>query len=87
MHRSGTSALTRVVNLLGADLNPKLMRPRSSDNERGFWESEEVMNLHDDLLVALGTTWDETVQLPAGWWLRHEAVPVTSGPNTVASAS
>jgi hypothetical protein len=76
MHRSGTSALARVVNLLGVDLNPTLMMSRPNDNETGFWESEEVMRLHDDLLSAFGASWDDTVQLPDGWWLRHEAVPI-----------
>jgi len=75
MHRSGTSALARVVNLLGVDLNSKLMRPRKEDNERGFWESEKIARIHDHLLEALGTTWDETIPLPKGWIRRHEAAP------------
>ena len=39
MHRSGTSALTRVISLLGADLPSSLM-PANLSNEAGFFEFE-----------------------------------------------
>ena len=41
LHRSGTSATTRVISLLGADLPSKLMEA-STDNICGFWESLSV---------------------------------------------
>ena len=56
MHRSGTSALTRVVSLLGATLPGNLM-PQTSDNEQGYWESYDCVNLNNALLAAAGTTW------------------------------
>ena len=49
MHRSGTSAATRVVNLLGAELVGALI-PAGIGNERGHWESSAVQALHNDLL-------------------------------------
>ena len=52
MHRSGTSALTRVLNLLGAAV-PKNLLPGRDENDLGFWESEDLMTVHDELL-ALG---------------------------------
>ncbi|HMB68683.1 MAG TPA: sulfotransferase family protein, partial [bacterium] len=58
MHRSGTSALTRIVNLLGAELGENLL-PAHPDNETGFWEHRDVVVLHDELLAALGTSWDD----------------------------
>jgi GT2 family glycosyltransferase len=36
MHRSGTSALTRVLNLCGADLPKNLMQPIGGNNETGL---------------------------------------------------
>ena len=52
MHRSGTSALSRVINLLGADLPPDLMNP-AEDNKSGFWESIKLSKIHDKLLDSL----------------------------------
>jgi GT2 family glycosyltransferase len=58
MHRSGTSALTRVVSLLGAQLPRTLLSP-SADNERGYWESAPLVARHDRLLGQLGSRWDD----------------------------
>ena len=43
MHRSGTSALTRIFSLLGADL-PKNLMPPSPANKTGYWESQDLMD-------------------------------------------
>ena len=51
MHRSGTSAITRVIGLLGADL-PNSLLPPSSSNEAGHWESNELMLIHDQVLAS-----------------------------------
>jgi hypothetical protein len=67
MHRSGTSAATRVVNLLGADISADLMPPALDDNERGFWESRAVAQIHDDLLKSLGAAWNYPYHLPEHW--------------------
>jgi len=66
MHRSGTSALTRVLNLLGVNLGGSLMRAAES-NETGFWEHQDVVDIHAALLKALGMTWDDPRRLPDGW--------------------
>lgn len=58
MHRSGTSAVTRMMNFLGADLATGLMPP-AADNPRGFWESRELMEIHDELLATGGSRWDD----------------------------
>jgi hypothetical protein len=62
MHRSGTSAVARVLSILGADL-PKDLLPPAGDNPRGFWESHELMALHDELLAAAGSSWDDWTRL------------------------
>lgn len=58
MHRGGTSATTRAVHLLGVPLGDvrDWMQPRG-DNPRGFWESESLTALNDEILEALGGHW------------------------------
>jgi glycosyltransferase involved in cell wall biosynthesis len=63
MHRSGTSALTRVLNLLGAALANRLVRA-ASDNEPGFWESLDLNEIHEEALAALGSSWHDLRPLP-----------------------
>ena len=58
MHRSGTSALTRVLSLLGAAL-PKRLMGASSGNETGHWEPERLVEYNDKLLAELGSSWDD----------------------------
>ena len=67
MHRSGTSALTRVINLLGVDLPKQLMPPKPGENEVGFWESLKLMNIHNELLRCLDASWDSISTLESGW--------------------
>ncbi len=66
MHRSGTSAVTRVLNLLGVELGSDLLGPGYS-NEQGFWEHREAYAIDDRLLVRLGRTWHDVRDLPANW--------------------
>ncbi len=56
MHRSGTSALSHAVHLLGASAAATLM-PAGPDNPRGFWESSVVAAVNDETLAAGGSGW------------------------------
>jgi len=56
MHRSGTSALTRLLNLLGASL-PADLYPAGPGNELGHWEPADSGPLHDAMLASMGTHW------------------------------
>jgi len=67
MHRSGTSAVTRTVSLLGAQLPRKLMVPKSGENEHGFWESTELYDLLEALLASGGSSWDDWRPFNPGW--------------------
>ncbi|RWX64809.1 hypothetical protein EN780_19855 [Mesorhizobium sp. M4B.F.Ca.ET.089.01.1.1] len=58
MHRSGTSALTRAISLLGAEL-PKTMLGANPTNEEGHWEPQRLMELNDRMLAELGSRWDD----------------------------
>ena len=53
MHRSGTSALTRVLSLLGYAL-PKNVTGSSEGNETGHWESALIAETNDDIFKELG---------------------------------
>lgn len=68
MHRSGTSAVARVVNLLGVDLGAedRMMAPKP-DNPTGFWEHASLSAFNDDLLGFLGGRWDDPPVLLSGW--------------------
>jgi hypothetical protein len=67
MHRSGTSALAGALNYLGVDLGPTLLAS-SSDNELGFWEHAELVQLDEWILQVLGASWEDACALPAVWW-------------------
>ena len=66
MHRSGTSALTRTLNLLGATLPNDLLRSKQS-NPRGFWESKKLYTLHESLLASVNSSWDDYQRLDKDW--------------------
>ena len=46
MHRSGTSALAGVLNMLGCDL-PETLMPANAYNEKGYFESNAIRLLND----------------------------------------
>ncbi|MEW6531393.1 MAG: hypothetical protein AB1473_11190 [Thermodesulfobacteriota bacterium] len=67
MHRAGTSALTRVINLLGVDLGHDFLEP-TADNPAGYWEHRVIYHIHERMLNALGRTWHTLFPFPQNWW-------------------
>jgi hypothetical protein len=67
MHRSGTSALTRVLSLGGGGLPEQLMGA-SEHNPKGYFESQRLYELHEALLEEAGTTWDDLSPFPRAWY-------------------
>jgi GT2 family glycosyltransferase/glycosyltransferase involved in cell wall biosynthesis len=65
MHRSGTSALARVLSIAGAKLPATLLGANES-NETGHWESQALMSCHDRLLGRLGSDWQDWRPLEIG---------------------
>ncbi|MEO1660832.1 MAG: hypothetical protein AAFR51_07585 [Pseudomonadota bacterium] len=65
MHRSGTSALTRVLNILGAALPEKLLGANHS-NVTGHWEPAEIVQLNDQFLNTIGSRWDDWSKIDWG---------------------
>lgn len=77
MHRSGTSAVTRIFNLLGVYLGKQQdIMPPAPDNPEGFWEHSKIVDIHDHILQTLGYSWDTTLPLPHKWWKYPEVKPL-----------
>lgn len=67
MHRSGTSALTRVLSLLGCDL-PETLMGANETNEAGHWESDILCGLNDAILDSAGSHWHDWLAFNPGWY-------------------
>lgn len=68
MHRSGTSATTRLIHLLGVPINvPDDWLEPAPDNPKGFWESAALVEFNDELLAAFGGDCVRPPALPPGW--------------------
>ena len=58
MHRSGTSAATRVISLLGVPLcRPDDLVRTHRGNDLGHWESAPLVAENERLLASLGSSW------------------------------
>ena len=59
MHRSGTSAIARILNLMGLYFGGEhVSTGRSDQNVKGFWERRDVRDLNDDMLFSSRCDWD-----------------------------
>ncbi len=67
MHRSGTSALTGVLGLAGAGLPANLM-PATPANPRGYFESQLLYELHEEIFAEAGVTWQDLLPPPPDWF-------------------
>ncbi len=66
MHRSGTSAFTGILDLLGVNLGTKMLETQP-DNPKGFFENKYVVLANDCILETLNRSWDDTFPLPENW--------------------
>ena len=66
MHRSGTSTMAGLMDLLGFSVGKNLM-PWNEFNAKGYFECTAIVAIHDELLDALGSCWHDIRFLPAGW--------------------
>jgi hypothetical protein len=64
MARSGTSAITRALPVLGVRLGDNLMEPLPGINEKGFWEDLDIYQLNIELLRELQTDWQSHGPIP-----------------------
>lgn len=68
MARSGTSAVTRLLALLGVQLGPDdaLLGP-AGENAKGFFEHRGIMGVNKELLERMGGSWSRPPRLVEGW--------------------
>lgn len=72
MHRSGTSVVARLLNMVGAYFAPEgAALAANDDNPKGFWERADVVALNDRILAEAGARWFD----PYPWVSRDAATP------------
>lgn len=67
MHRSGTSAVTRVINLLGVPLGREDDLYTAPDNPSGHWESNTLCDLNEMILHVFGGFDMGMPPMPRSW--------------------
>lgn len=76
--RSGTSLTMQVLKTLGVEIgaDEDLLAPQEADNARGYWEPSWMVELNDEILAALGTTWWKPFRGSLGWAEAPELAPL-----------
>jgi hypothetical protein len=68
MHRSGTSMVTRLLNLSGLYLGKEEdLLAHTKDNPEGFWENAKFQKINDAILTSFGGGWDLPPLLEVNW--------------------
>ncbi len=67
MHRSGTSTLMGLLNILGVKLGPNLMNP-AEDNPKGFFENNSIVQVNEKILRSLNSSWHDLFSFSGDWW-------------------
>ncbi len=80
MHRSGTSLLANILHTLGFSLGDNLIPAPEYDNALGYWEPQEVVDLHEALFKAMHLRSDDCDIFPAGW---QGSAPAQQAKNTI----
>jgi hypothetical protein len=73
MHRSGTSALARVLALAGCALPKTLFEAVAGDNDLGYWESRPLIEFHEGLFHQIGTTMLAGEPIDPAWFESRDA--------------
>jgi hypothetical protein len=69
MHRSGTSAATRLLSFLGLHTpQGDDLVPPSSKNPKGYWESMSLVAFNIAILSAIGSDFSCPLAVEPGWW-------------------
>lgn len=68
MHRSGTSVLARLLNILEVELGaPDDLMAAGDDNPRGYWEHEGIVAINEDILRLFDADWSHPPQWLEDW--------------------
>jgi hypothetical protein len=84
MHRSGTSAITRGLQMLGVHLGNAFLSPQP-DNPTGYWEDVNIFEINERLLGVFDLKWEDVALINDDQWqepkveaLRQEAIEYLS---------
>jgi hypothetical protein len=59
MHRTGTSVIARLLNMIGVYFGPEGMNTGANlENPKGFWERKDIRNANDKLLHTNNLDWN-----------------------------
>ena len=58
MHRTGTSLITRGLQVMGVNLGDNLLPAMAEVNAKGFWEDADINALNIEMLHAISSEWD-----------------------------
>lgn len=67
MHRSGTSALTRILSLAGCSL-PENLIGSTDGNQKGHWESATINEINNAILNSAGSSWQDWGAFSEDWY-------------------
>lgn len=71
MHRSGTSALGRGLQMLGVYLGNDFLSAKP-DNPTGYWEDRNIYAINERLLAVLGLKWEDVALIEDTRWQEPE---------------
>ncbi len=71
MHRSGTSALTGILQLMGVELGRELMQAWP-DNPKGFFENNKIWKYNQKILKHFGSSWEDPFLYGGDWVSKHD---------------
>lgn len=76
MHRSGTSAMTRGLGVLGVGLGDSFIETLAGINDKGFWEDKDFNAINLELLRLLGVEWYSNCPIPPDRFDQPELRPL-----------
>lgn len=82
MHRSGTSTIAGILNILGINAGSHLVEPQEC-NPKGFFENAAILDFNERLLHFLCADWSDTLMIPENWWKNDLVVSFYSELQTI----
>lgn len=70
MHRSGTSMLTRILNICGMEIGPNSdLYKNKGDNPKGHWENLKFIEINQEIIniFSKDKQWDSIPNFPPDW--------------------
>src|SRR5579875_1354878 len=71
--RSGTSLITSLLASLGVFVENTV--PADEYNKKGYWESEQMVQINDEILCKFGEPWPNFYSMPPAWEMSEAVQP------------